>query len=306
MLSERIARNAWAHASMQALFREACRFHPDKAAIIYRGERIRYGRLQARVDRLTQALMAAGVGVGDVVSTLPSPTPDFAVVFLAALQAGATINPLNLMWERDVLAAILGRNKPRVLVTVGRYGKRDYLELLQRCFGQAVTDNAAAPAARPQCTLVATDVTEVADLPPGFTRLSDFQASATDVDLAAIEARVRTFDPLQHQFICQTSGSTGLPKSALWAHRTPLSTAHFLAVHLGLSEQDRWINLSPFFHNSGMCCTLAMGLAYAGITLHLSERFNPDEAVATIQDEGIEATFGFSAHWVAMRASKLW
>ncbi|HEU0197300.1 MAG TPA: fatty acid--CoA ligase family protein, partial [Nevskiaceae bacterium] len=47
-------------------------------------------------------------------------------------------------------------------------------------------------------------------------------------------------------------------------------------------------------------------LAYAGITLHLSERFNPDEAVATIQDEGIEATFGFSAHWVAMRASKLW
>ena len=82
-----------------------------------------------------------------------------------------------------------------------------------------------------------------------------------------------------------------------------MSTAHFLATNLALTEEDRWINLSPFFHNSGMCCTLAMGLAYGGNTLYLSERFDPDWAVETIQDHGVEGTFGFRAHWVAMRAS---
>lgn len=293
MLWERIARNAWAHESTQALFRESCTLHADKTAIVYRGERVSYRQFLRRVDRLTQALLNAGIGKGDVVSTLPSPTPDFAAVFFAALQAGATINPLNLMWERDVLAAILKRNAPRVLVTVGNYSKRNYVELLEQCLGDTNSTK----------VLVADDAGEVPSLPGEFTRLRDFEGAAREVDSAAIEARVRDFDPMDAQFICQTSGSTGLPKSALWNHRSPLSTAHFLASELALAETDRWINLSPFFHNSGMCCTLTMGLAYVGCTLHLFERFSPDDAVDAIQNEGIEGTFGFSAHWIAMRGS---
>jgi fatty-acyl-CoA synthase len=144
---------------------------------------------------------------------------------------------------------------------------------------------------------------ETTALPAGFTHLAHFVAAAGAPDIAAIQTRVREFDPADRQFICQTSGSTGLPKSALWNHRSPLSTAHFLAVNLALTEDDRWINLSPFFHNSGMCVTLTMCLAYAGITVYLFDRFDPNEAVETIQNEGIAATFGFGAHWTAMRTS---
>ena len=303
MLAERIYSNAWANQSVQALFRETCSRVPDKTAIVFRGQATSYRQLQRRVDDLAQGLIHAGVGPGDIVSTLPSPTPDFVVAFFAALQAGATVNPLNLMWERDVLAAVLQRNAPRVLITTAQHGKTDYVRLLQQCFGEADADNVTSRAKRPAHVLVSDDAVATAELPEGFIRLRDFEAAAAPGERTAIEKRVHDFDALNVQFICQTSGSTGLPKSALWNHRSPLSTAHFLAVNMGLTESDRWINLSPFFHNSGMCCTIAMGFAYAGLTVHLSERFDPDEAVQTIQDEGIAATFGFSAHWVAMRGS---
>ena len=300
MLAKRISQHTWAYRSVQSLFRQTCKANADKAAIVHDGQRISYAQLLQRVDRLTHALVRAGVGKGDVVATLPAPTPDFAVAFFAVLQAGAIVNPLNLMWERDVLAAVMRRNAPRVLVTVGSYNRRDYLELLLQCFGASASGNASPTTPRPAHVLVADDE---AALPEGFTRLGDFVAEAGAPDAAAIEARVRDFDPSERQFICQTSGSTGLPKSALWNHRSPLSTAHFLAVNLGLTEDDRWINLSPFFHNSGICLSLVMGLAYAGNTVYLSDRFDPDQAVETIQNEGIEATFGFGAHWTAMRTS---
>lgn len=300
MLARRIAQNTWAHRSVQSLFRETCNANPDKPAIVHDGQTITFAQLLDRVDRLTHALIRAGVGKGDVVATLPAPTPEFAVAFFAALQAGAIVNPLNLMWERDVLAAVMRRNAPRVLVTVGTYNRRDYLELLLQCFGAAASGNATPTTPRPAQVLVADDA---AALPEGFTRIADFVAASGAPDLAAIEARVRDFDPRARQFICQTSGSTGLPKSALWNHRSPLSTAHFLAVNLGLTGDDRWINLSPFFHNSGICVGLVMCLAYGGNTLYLSDRFDADQAVETIQAEGIEATFGFGAHWTAMRAS---
>jgi fatty-acyl-CoA synthase len=304
MLDERIRTNAWAARSVQALFRETCARAPDKPAIVYRGQSVSYSQLQRRVDALTQGLIQAGIGPGDVVATLPSPTPDFVVGFFAVLQTGATLNPLNLMWERDTLAAVLQRNAPRVLITTAQSGKTDYVQLLRQCFGEAPQDNVAQPARRPAQVLVSDDTGTVADLPAGFARLRDFEIVPDAAGSASIARRVTEFDPAQRQFICQTSGSTGLPKSALWNHRSPLSTANFVAAHMGLAQDDRWINLSPFFHNSGICCTIAMGIAYVGMTVYLSDRFDPDEAVRTIQDEGVHATFGFGAHWVAMHASR--
>lgn len=118
MLIERITRNAWAYHSVQALFRETCHTNATRQAIVFRKQAITYQQLLDGVDRLTHALLEAGIGRGDVVSVLPSPTPDFAVVYFAVLQTGAIVNPLNLMWNSDQLSTVLQRNAPRAIVTV--------------------------------------------------------------------------------------------------------------------------------------------------------------------------------------------
>lgn len=98
MLRERMSVNRWFHSTVQELLAETCRDRPEKTAMVFEEERIPYGELQQQVNRLSQALMDLGVGPGDHVITLPTVSPQFAYVYFAALQVGALINPLNLLW----------------------------------------------------------------------------------------------------------------------------------------------------------------------------------------------------------------
>jgi fatty-acyl-CoA synthase len=100
--------------------------------------------------------------------------------------------------------------------------------------------------------------------------------------------------------MCQTSGSTGLSKSALWNHRSPLATAHFVAKSLNYSEEDSYLCLTPFFHNSGMIA-MNMVLALTGTTLYLMENFDPQLAMQLVDRYDITTTGGFDAHWQALR-----
>src|SRR5699024_3716484 len=78
-----------------------------------------------------------------------------------------------------------------------------------------------------------------------------------------IKERLRTQKCTDIQFICQTSGSTGVSKSALWDHRPPLATANSVAKYLAYSEIDSYLNLSPLFPNGGIFA-VNLSLAYAG------------------------------------------
>lgn len=295
MLTQRIANNEWAYRSVQSLFRETCKAHPHRPAIRFHGQEISYQQLRQQTDQLTQSLLETGISQGDVVSVLPVPTPDFMVVCLAILQTGATLNPLNLMWDATHFSVVAERNAPRLIFTTGEFNGRDYVEVLQHAFSRYSTGN-------PPERVVVLD--EDLALPDGFTRYSTFANPQATPDIQRIESLVENFDPQDTQFICQTSGSTGYSKSAVWNHRTPLSTANFGAAAVGLDEEDRWFNMTPVFHNSGLCLTVVMCLSYIGNTVYLAEKFLPDEAVKTIQDEQIAGAAGFAAHWHAMRESK--
>ena len=131
LISERLGANKWYTATVQELFYEVCADRPEKEAIFYNGEFITYGTLQDKVNQLSQALINLGIGKGDRVAMLPSPTPDFVYLYYAVLQIGAVINPLNLLWGQIELSGILRRNDPKLIVTVDNYGGRDYIELLK-------------------------------------------------------------------------------------------------------------------------------------------------------------------------------
>ena len=130
-LTERSLHNRWYDNTTQALFAEVCACQPDKVAIVFEGEEITYRVLQERVNQLSQGLISLGVGRGDVVSVLPSPTPEFACLYFATLQLGAIINPLNLLWGVLEFQGVLPRNNPGVIVTVDHYADRDYIRTLK-------------------------------------------------------------------------------------------------------------------------------------------------------------------------------
>ena len=300
LIQQRMSNNDWYKSTVQGLFYEVCRDRPDKTAIVYAGSDITYRTLQDRVNQLTQALLKLGVKKGDRVCMLPSPTPDFVYLYFAVLQAGAVINPLNLLWGKIEFSGILQRNDPKLIVTVDKYMGRDFIQVLKESIPDlAVKGDSVSSKSIPALTHMICCSKEGKKY-EGFLDFQEVLQSGAGYNESEIARLVKEAKPTDIQFICQTSGSTGLSKSALWDHRPPLGTVHFAGRFQDYNEDDKYLNITPFYHNSGIYA-INMSLTYYGSTLFLTDFFNPPEAVQIIDKHGITCTLGFDAHFVAMK-----
>ncbi len=186
-------------------------------------------------------------------------------------------------------------------MTIDRNRGRDYVELLRKALPDLETGQHGRVSSKRVPTLThLVCLSREGRRHEGFLDFEAWAAGGRDYDASALEARIKEGRWSDIRYMCQTSGSTGLSKSALWNHRTPLASAHFLARHLNLTEEDTYINLTPFFHNSGMCA-LNLNLVYAGTTLYLMKNFDPQRAVEMTDRYEITTTGGFDVHWQAMR-----
>ncbi len=295
-LTQRFLQHRWYASTTQALFAEVCATQPDKVAIIFQGEKITYRALQERVNQLSQGLISLGVGKGDVVSVLPSPTPEFACLYFATLQLGAVINPLNLLWGILEFQGVLPRNNPKVIVTVDHYGDRDYIRTLTESISDLQIEGGRVSSATVPALTHMVSLSRQQQRHDGFLDFSDLERRGADWQQSTFDALIEASSPTDIQFMCQTSGTTGLSKTALWDHRPPLATAYFCARNLCYQPEDSYINLRPFYHNSGLC-GLNLSLTLTGSTLHLMEQFRPEEALKIIDQYKVTATFGFDSHW---------
>jgi fatty-acyl-CoA synthase len=299
MYQKRALDNSWYHRTTQSLFAETCATQPDKTALVFEDEKTSFAELKQRVDRLSQALLDLGIDKGDVVSMLPSPTPEFACLYYAVLQIGAVINPLNLLWGVLEFEGVLPRNDPKLIVTVDHYGNRDYIQILKSAIPDLMWDGETASSAKIPALTGLVCMSRQGKRHEGFIDFNDLLARGTDCDAAHLSRLVQASRPTDIQFMCQTSGTTGLSKTALWDHRPPLASVNFAAKSLCYTENEAYLNLTPFYHNSGLFA-LNLNLTLTGCTLYLMEQFNPAKALDIIDKYGITSTFGFDAHWQGM------
>ena len=61
---------------------------PDAEAVVCNDQRITYRELEAQIDALARALLAADIEPGDRVASLATPSPDYLVSFLASARIG--------------------------------------------------------------------------------------------------------------------------------------------------------------------------------------------------------------------------
>ena len=82
----------------------------DHLAIICNDRSITYRALNNRIDQAAAALQRDGVRPGGVVAICAASSIDYAVVFIAALRAGAAISPLSPSSTAEQLLAMLADN----------------------------------------------------------------------------------------------------------------------------------------------------------------------------------------------------
>ncbi len=184
---------------------------PDRMALVAGLDRLTFGELDRRANRLAHHLQARGVGPESVVGLAVSRSAGMIVGLLGILKAGGAYVPLDPAYPPTRLAEILGESRSSVVITEGRF---------------------------------------VASLPEGVrvVRLDDDAAAILAESDARPESAV-TAQNLA--YVLFTSGSTGKPKGVAIEHRQLVNYVRGVMTRLDLSDDASYAHVSTFAADLG-------------------------------------------------------
>ena len=195
---------------------------------------VTYGELAERVGRAAGGLRGLGLQPEQRLVMVMTDSPEFVVIYLAAMRIGAVPVPISTMLRADGIAEILADSRARVVAISAAY--RDVVAAALGVPGEVmavVTD-----------TVLAGERGEpVAGLPT--TALGELAADAPD------EIYPTTAD--SPAFWLYTSGTTGTPKGAMHRHGSVKVVCEtYGAQVLGITPDDRCLSAAKAFFAYGL------------------------------------------------------
>ena len=123
-------------------------------------------------------------------------------------------------------------------------------------------------------------------VPSGAISWDDLHAAVTPSARAEVERRQAAVRPDDRSDIMFTSGTTGTPKGVVQTHaRTTLVATDWVAM-TGLSADDRYLMVNPYFHMFGLKAGILACVA-AGATMLPEPVFDVDRVLARVAAEGV-------------------
>lgn len=87
-----------------------------KVALLYRGNKISYEEMFAKIFEYAKSFKAMGIKKGDEVPVLVSNIPEYVYTFLALNLIGATTNTVGVWFHQDYLKEIFSKTKSKVVL----------------------------------------------------------------------------------------------------------------------------------------------------------------------------------------------
>src|SRR5580704_17444686 len=237
---------------------------PDYLALVTpEGDEVRAGELLGRANQVVHALRAQGLGVGDVVATLLPNCAEMLEVYLAALQAGWYLVPINHHLVAPEVAYILKDSGAKAFVADERFAD-------------------VAVAAADEAGSGETGRLAVGDV-PGFGSY----AGTRDAQPTTLPSDRTIGDVMNY-----TSGTTGNPKGIYRSLLgvTPEQAALGLSGLLflfGIQPQDDNVHIigSPLYHTA----VLRFGSAslHLGHTIVLMDKWLPEDMLRLIESRRV-------------------
>ncbi len=287
-----IKNRVWKNAppSIRTIF-EMTLGHADKTYLVYEGERVSYQEHYGIVCKLAHILITEfKVKKGDRVAIAMRNYPEWPIPMWAIVCAGAIVVPLNAWGKTKELeygimdsgATVLFADGERIDLLEERLGDLNLNAVISVRGGESLPNN-------------------VTDL---YTLLEKYPAqdSLPEVEL----------EPDDEATIFYTSGTTGLPKGAVGTHRNAcinLMSLMYVASRAMLrqgeippilsgelpdEEQLASLLSVPLFHATG-CHSTLMASTLAGNKLVMMYKWDPELALALIEQEGINQMGGVPA-----------
>ncbi len=232
---------------------------PRSTAVRLGETELSYAALDERSARLATLLAARGIEPGDRVGVMLPNVPEFPVAYYGVLRAGAVVVPMNVLLKRREIAFYLGDSGA---------------ELLLAWHGFA--EEARTGAEEAGAELIEVEPGSFAELLAGYEPTAEL--AATDEQDTAV--------------ILYTSGTTGKPKGAELTHLNLHRNAEIASrTNCQIERGDIVLGALPLFHSFGQTVSMNASLG-VGATLTLVPRFDPGDALSTMQRDGVTHFYG--------------
>jgi len=240
---------------------------PHRPALIFQDQVISYLEFDQRTNQVASALLALGIKPGDRVGLLMHNCPQFLEVFFATARIGAVLVTLNVRLVPAELDFILDDCQVGGLIHGPEFEKTvAALSILPQLAYRISTAEPAAEGALAYEALVC-----------------DRPATAPNISLAEDDLLA----------IMYTSGTTGHPKGVMLTHHAVYHAALNMVIGLDYQYPDKLLMLAPFFHTGAS--SPIVGHVIKGIATVITERFDPEGALALIERHGIRIVQGVAA-----------
>jgi acyl-CoA synthetase (AMP-forming)/AMP-acid ligase II len=250
-------------------------------AFRYGEERISYADWDALASRVAGGLADAGVRRGDVVALCLPTTPLYMMCYLGAARLGAVATGINVRYRRTEIGHILRRSGAALLVAVERWHDTDFRTLVEQL--------------RPELP----ELRDVRWVDAETLRAGTGRAmEAAGLDTSWSGAPPTPDDPLA---IVWTSGTTGVPKGAWYAHRSVLALAEIEARRHpdGMPRREKHLAAGLSFAHVGAMARIAIQIGSLGETI-IHEAFDPAAVLAVIERERLEHLGAFPTQAVML------
>jgi HIP---CoA ligase len=286
-----------------ALLEASSKRYGDHLAVIDGTLRMSYAELAAQARTMARALMATGVQAGDRVAVWLPNTAHWLIAALGAHSAGASLVPMNTRYTGYEALHVLQRTGARVLFLPDRFLGADYLAALREA-AAAQTEPEQQPGASASGPVQGLDqlalavrvplaggdqpqassaVRESANGVASWEHMLELACETSEQSALDRAADVRADDVADIIF---TSGTTGVPKGAVSAHRQTVAVAAAWAERAEVTDRDVYMIIAPFFHTFGYKAGWVVALL-AGATIVPQLTFDIDLVVDQIERERV-------------------
>jgi long-chain acyl-CoA synthetase len=241
--------------------------YPDNPAIRLGDTELTYAALDDLSARLATLLLEKGLEQGDRVGVMLPNVPEFPVCYYGVLRAGGVVVPMNVLLKRREIAFFLEDSGAGLLLA-----------------WHGFCEEAGEAAAEAGAELIEVETEAFAATLEGLEPVAGLADTAED-DTAVI---------------LYTSGTTGRPKGAELTHANLTRNADVSARTTSeVGEGDVVFGGLPLFHSFGQ--TVAMNASLGvGACLTLVSKFDPGEALATIERDGVTHFYGVPTMYGAL------
>jgi long-chain acyl-CoA synthetase len=263
--------------TLHELIERQVKDRPRADALVFKGEKFSYSRLQQDIERWASVLAGRGVKAGDRFGLVMRNCPEFVITFFALVRLGARAVPVNFLLKADEIAYIFGDAGVVGVITQKPF-LGNVLEARKKLNQKCDVIVAGAPSPQPSPKMGEGDLPspfsgEGGRRPDEGTAVLSFEELLRDI--SPLPNLPRTTDPEEVAMIIYTSGTTGKPKGAMLTHRNFISNAEqCYGMVKSLRQKDVFLCLLPMFHSFAWTVCVQLPI-YLGCKVVIIESIQP-------------------------------